>query len=513
MSAVRSGDLADLSGPSDLSGLSDEALTARLRPARDDGAAAASGGAVPEEAARALAELYRRHRADVLAGARRIAGVQSADDLTSEAFLRTVRAVRQGAGPTGSWRPYLLAVVRNTAAERAKAARAQVPLADFQTWCESLPDTTDPERVVLYSEETRLLARGFRSLPERWQAVLWHRLVDGRANTEVAGLLGLTPNGVTSLLARAQEGLRQAYLQAHIREGGDVECRHYSGLLGSAVRGANSRDRGLSRHLAECGRCATAFADLEHFNSRLRALAPFALLLGSGSALLLGARTTAATATAVTAASGKAATAASAGSAASAASAKGGGWLAAHPWWAGAAAAAVVGATAVSAVAPTGSSHPPATAAPAPRTPIAATLRPTPRPTPTTASPTRTTPTPGPAKPTHTPPPPATPADRLLSLLNARRHALGLHAVTKSAALTRSAHACAEKNLRQNTFEHCGYEVLYWGGSSAPETMMNLWFSDPPHEQALTHPTSRHAGAAIVTDSHGKVIAALAIDY
>ncbi|HEY3477824.1 MAG TPA: sigma-70 family RNA polymerase sigma factor, partial [Streptomyces sp.] len=359
--SARPGDLADLS---DLSDLSDEALTARLRPERGAPGGAVPDEAVPDEAARALAELYRRHRTSVLAGARRIAGVQTADDLTSEAFLRTVRAVRQGAGPTGSWRPYLLAVVRNTAAERAKAARTQVPLADFQTWCESLPDTTDPERVVLHSEETRLLARGFRSLPERWQAVLWHRLVDGRANAEVAVMLGLTPNGVTSLLARAQEGLRQAYLQAHIRDGGGVECRHYSGLLGSAVRGANSRDRGLTRHLAECGRCATAFADLEHYNSRLRALAPFALflgVLGSGGAVLLGARTGAATATA--AASGKTLAAkgltakgltAKAG-AGKALTAKGGGWVAGHPWWAGVAAAVVVGATAASAVALTGS--------------------------------------------------------------------------------------------------------------------------------------------------------------
>ncbi|MEU6840491.1 sigma-70 family RNA polymerase sigma factor [Streptomyces sp. NPDC046716] len=260
---------------SDLTRLCDEELSAALRPSGQGGDPAASA----ELGARALAELYRRHRAAALARARRFAGDHSAEDLVSEAFLRTVRAVRGGSGPTGSWRPYLLTVVRNTAAEYTRAARTEVPLADFQTWSESLPDAVEPEAVVLRTEETRLLIRSFRSLPERWQSVLWQRLVNERSTADVAHSLGLTPNGVTSLLARAQEGLRSSYLQAHVRLRGDRECIHYAGLLGEAVRGKGGPNPGLRRHLARCAPCATAFADLRNLNGRLKALAPFALLL------------------------------------------------------------------------------------------------------------------------------------------------------------------------------------------------------------------------------------------
>ncbi|MEV4196194.1 RNA polymerase sigma factor, partial [Streptomyces toxytricini] len=293
-----------------------------------------------DDAARALAELYRRHRAAVLAYARRFASAHTADDLASEAFTRTLHAVRQGAGPTGSWRPYLCVVVRNTAAQDAKAQRVHGQFADFEAWSESLPDTTEPERTLLRNEETLLLIRSFRSLPERWQAVLWHRLVDERATAEVAQLLGLTPSGVSTLLARAQEGLRTAYLQAHIREGGDAECQHYAGLMGSVVRNRGTRHRGLVRHLDGCDRCSTAFADIEHLNARLRALAPFALLLGWGSTDLSGSTPSG---------SSSAATKASGGSIAPDA-----GWMAAHPWLLSLTAAATA-ATAASVIAFTGS--------------------------------------------------------------------------------------------------------------------------------------------------------------
>ncbi|TDC64834.1 RNA polymerase sigma factor, partial [Streptomyces hainanensis] len=72
----------------------------------------------------AFAELYRRHRRTVWLHARG-GGLtdQAADDLTGEAFTRTLAAVRAGGGPRTSVRDYLLAMVRRMAAGR----RATVP--------------------------------------------------------------------------------------------------------------------------------------------------------------------------------------------------------------------------------------------------------------------------------------------------------------------------------------------------------------------------------------------------
>ena len=55
-----------------------------------------------------------------------------------------------------------------------------------------------------------MIARAFASLPERWQAVLWHTEIEGARPADVAPLLGLTANSVAALAYRAREGLRQA---------------------------------------------------------------------------------------------------------------------------------------------------------------------------------------------------------------------------------------------------------------------------------------------------------------
>ena len=67
--------------------------------------------------------------------------------------------------------------------------------------------------------------QAFASLPERWQLVLWHTEVEGRSAAEVAPILGLAPNAVAALAYRAREGLRQAYLNAHIHAGPPEACR------------------------------------------------------------------------------------------------------------------------------------------------------------------------------------------------------------------------------------------------------------------------------------------------
>lgn len=63
---------------------------------------------------------------------------------------------------------------------------------------------TDPAVADL---ERTMIARAFASLPERWQAVLWHTETEGARPAEVASLLGLTANGVAALAYRAREGL------------------------------------------------------------------------------------------------------------------------------------------------------------------------------------------------------------------------------------------------------------------------------------------------------------------
>ncbi|MEU6952737.1 sigma-70 family RNA polymerase sigma factor [Streptomyces sp. NPDC045714] len=245
----------------------------------------------------ALAELYERHHSAVLTYARTFArDAHSAEDLASEAFARVLRAVRSGSGPEAAWRPYLLTVVRHTAGEWAATARRTELNEDFEQWLGtgatavgsgmgSVEYAGGEERMVAM-EDRDMIVRGFRALPERWQAALWHSVVEGESAERIGVLLGLSPSGVTSLTARAREGLREAYLSAHAESGSSSEeCRRHGSLLAAAVRrGGARRDRRLGRHLQDCGNCRRSLTELTYLDRRLGAVLPAGLLLWGGHA-------------------------------------------------------------------------------------------------------------------------------------------------------------------------------------------------------------------------------------
>ncbi|MFG3383578.1 sigma-70 family RNA polymerase sigma factor [Streptomyces sp. NPDC047999] len=230
----------------------------------------------------AMAELYARHRSAVLAYARTCCrDAHTAEDLAAEAFARTLEAVRSGGGPTGPWRPYLLTVVRRTAMAWTTTARRAEVTEDVEQWEHTVPHAHDGEEFALRGEEDDLVLRGFRALPERWQAVLWHTVVEGESAQQVGTMLGLSASGVWSLAERAREGLREAYLSEHAHgPRASVECRRHSPVMAAAVRrGRRTAGRRLDRHLGECRSCRRAFRDLTELNSRLRVVLPGAVLL------------------------------------------------------------------------------------------------------------------------------------------------------------------------------------------------------------------------------------------
>ncbi|MFK0044316.1 sigma-70 family RNA polymerase sigma factor [Streptomyces sp. NPDC090741] len=256
----------------DLHDLSEAQLCALLRE-RDS----APGADVSD----VMGEVFARHHNAVLAYARTCCrDLATASDLAAEAFARTYRAVAWGAGPEYAWRPYLLTCVRRLATEWARrGARTQLS-DDFDTWAAGLSDGQDVEGAALLAEEGSLVLRAYRSLPERWQAVLWHVVVEHEPAAETARRLGISAGGVGSLAARAREGLREAYLRAHLDQSASDECRHYGGMLAAALRRPGKRvTRDLGRHLRACDDCGRAERDLRAVNSRLGALLPAGILL------------------------------------------------------------------------------------------------------------------------------------------------------------------------------------------------------------------------------------------
>ncbi|HQZ33750.1 MAG TPA: sigma-70 family RNA polymerase sigma factor [Ilumatobacteraceae bacterium] len=233
----------------------------------------------------AYGELYRRHVDSARAAARALARSNSdADDLTSEAFARVLRALQGGGGPEVSFRPYLVTAVRNVFYDKVRRNRE-----------DPSPDMSDEVNVALLDaansqEDGAFASAAFATLPERWQLVLWHTEVEGRSVAEVAPILGLAPNAVAALAYRAREGLRQAYLQAHLRVQVAAECRECSASLGSYVRdGLSARDRRrVDAHLDGCATCTALVAELTDTNNTLRAALIPALIGVSSAAYLSG---------------------------------------------------------------------------------------------------------------------------------------------------------------------------------------------------------------------------------
>lgn len=408
----------------------------------------------------AYEELYRRH-ADAV---RRYAGTccrdaHTADDLTAEVFARMLQAVRGGSGPEHAVRAYLLTTVRRVAAGWTKSAKREQLVEDFAAFAaqasrgsEVSDDTLDLGADVraMHEAEQSMAMQAFRSLPERWQAVLWHTEVEDESPSDVATLFGLDANGTRVLAKRAREGLKEAYLQAHVSTTltADEECARYADRLGAYARGSlrTRAERGLRKHLEECAKCRLAAGQIEEVASGIPGVVPIAVIGWFGAAgyakvaALVGGGAAGAGAAGAAAASGGSAGGAAGGGAA----AEGLG----APAKAGIAAGVVVAAAAAVALALTAggdkpkdlpsadkpqavepvvpSKPPPPKPKPKPEQPVAEVKpkpppkptpepKPTPTPTPKPKPPApkpepEPTPTPTPSKPKPKPPPPPPPA-------------------------------------------------------------------------------------------------------
>ncbi|MEU3188855.1 sigma-70 family RNA polymerase sigma factor [Streptomyces sp. NPDC006923] len=285
---------------------------AAARPARPAGRETPSSPLPPSDAEliqrmregddSAYEELFRRHSDSVRRYARTCCrDAHTADDLTAEVFARTLQAVRGGAGPEHAVRAYLLTTVRRVAASWTRSAKREQLVEDFAVFAEQAARSSEVSDIdtldlgadvrAMHEAERSMAMRAFRSLPERWQAVLWHTTVEEESPSEVAPLFGLTANATAVLAGRAREGLKQAYLQAHVSSAltSDGDCARYADRLGAYARGGlrTRAERGLRKHLAECAKCRLAVGELELVNAGIPGLVPVAVIgwFGAGYSL------------------------------------------------------------------------------------------------------------------------------------------------------------------------------------------------------------------------------------
>jgi len=223
--------------------------------------------------------LYAEHQPAARRLARTLVPADAADDIVSEAFTKVLAVISRN-GARASFRPYLMAAVRNEAASfharRRRLVLGLIPEPD---------PAPGPERELVRAEEVRLALRAYQQLLPRWRWVLWETAVNERSVSELAAQTGMAPGTVSQLASRAREGLRQRYLRLHAGTAADPACQAVAPYMGAAVRGhAGQRNQAkLREHLAGCERCRAVADELTRINTRLgEVLVPVA---GAGAAL------------------------------------------------------------------------------------------------------------------------------------------------------------------------------------------------------------------------------------
>ncbi|HWG28053.1 sigma-70 family RNA polymerase sigma factor [Actinospica sp.] len=230
--------------------------------------------------------LYRRHRDSALRHARYWTRSEAAaEDLSAESFTRVLYAIRNGNGPTEAFRPYLLTAMRNVARDWAEGDRRTLLVPDLVDIAPPEPEQ-DP---VIAALERSMAGQAFMTLPERWQTVLWQTEVEQEGPTQIAPQLGIDAAAVAALAYRAREGLKQAYLQAHITEIGSPACRPFAERLGTHARGKlRGREAAkLRHHLKHCSECVGLFAMLKYVNANIHVLIGPAVV-GAAAATRIG---------------------------------------------------------------------------------------------------------------------------------------------------------------------------------------------------------------------------------
>ena len=131
-----------------------------------------------------------------------------AEDVVQEASLRAFRYFRTFAG--GNGRAWFLTIVRNTCFDlRGHSVQAETDLFDEKRHSGAGP-ASDPETLLLRTDDASLIARAMSNLPDRFRELLVRRELEGLSYRELADVMGMRIGTVMSGLSRARQALRGA---------------------------------------------------------------------------------------------------------------------------------------------------------------------------------------------------------------------------------------------------------------------------------------------------------------
>ena len=178
------------------------------RPRRSEVAPAPDQGALPRD----FEAWYHDHRATVYRYVRfRVATRETAEDVTSEVFLKAFRSFDRYDPGRASPRTWLLRIARNAVTDHLRSLRRRGSLhVSLDRVPDLVADVPSQEERVLKQERIQKLLNGTQTLRAGDQEILSLRYGAGLSNGEIAESLDISPNAVAVRLHRALKRLREA---------------------------------------------------------------------------------------------------------------------------------------------------------------------------------------------------------------------------------------------------------------------------------------------------------------
>ena len=133
---------------------------------------------------------------------------QDAEDVLQEASLRAFRYFRTFVG--GDGRAWFLRIVRNACyGSRRRGCQPATDSFDEEQHSSTRPQS-NPETLLLQSDDARLIARALSRLPGHYHQLLVLRELEGLSYRELSEVIGIPMGTVMSRLSRARVALRRA---------------------------------------------------------------------------------------------------------------------------------------------------------------------------------------------------------------------------------------------------------------------------------------------------------------
>ncbi|MBZ0286066.1 MAG: RNA polymerase sigma factor [Anaerolineae bacterium] len=156
----------------------------------------------------AIVTIYHRYYDPVYQFCRlRVGDAHTAQDLTSEVFIRFIKALKRETAPHTSLRGWIFRVARNLIADHY-GREEELPVETLEQWLAS-DVSTDPEVQALRGIQVERARRAIRMLAPAQQEVLLLRFDQQLSLQETADIMDKEPNAIKALQFRAVNTLRQ----------------------------------------------------------------------------------------------------------------------------------------------------------------------------------------------------------------------------------------------------------------------------------------------------------------